>query len=128
MTFKIKQHKLNLLISRFEQITPHVAYFLLKNRLFIPKMSYFLRTCALWKFSTLLEDMDSLLKESLESIFNICLNSKQQTMAASNSPFVEFLTFVFRLSLVLPMVFKILCLLYSPLWILRFKYSIMRKL
>jgi hypothetical protein len=79
--FKIKQHKLNLLISRLEQINPHVAYFLLKNCLFIPKMSYFLRTCALWKFSSLLEDMDYLLKESLESILNICLNSKQWLQA-----------------------------------------------
>jgi hypothetical protein len=79
--FKIKQHKLNLLISRLEQINPHVAYFLLKNCLFIPKMSYFLRTCALWKFSSLLEDMDSLLKESLESILNICLNTKQWLQA-----------------------------------------------
>jgi hypothetical protein len=79
--FKIKQHKLNLLISRLEQINPHVAYFLLKNCLFIPKMSYFLRTCALWKFSSLLEDMDSLLKESLEYILNICLNTKQWLQA-----------------------------------------------
>jgi hypothetical protein len=132
--FKIKQHKLNLLISRLEQINPHVAYFLLKNCLFIPKMSYFLRTCALWKFSSLLEDMDSLLKESLESILNICLNTKQWLQATlpisfgGLRVFVEFLIFVFRLSLVLLMVFKILCLLYSPLWILRFKYTIMRKL
>jgi hypothetical protein len=48
--FRIKEQKIKLLISRLDHLNPHVAYFLLKNCLFIPRLTYFIRTCALWKF------------------------------------------------------------------------------
>jgi hypothetical protein len=36
--FRIKEQKLKLLISRLDHLNPHVAYFLLKNCLFIPSV------------------------------------------------------------------------------------------
>jgi hypothetical protein len=45
--FRIKEQKIKLLISRLDHLNPHVAYFLLKNCLFIPRLTYFIRTCAL---------------------------------------------------------------------------------
>jgi hypothetical protein len=49
-SFGMKEHKLELLMSRLNQVSPHVAYFLLKNYLFVPKLTYFLRSCAIWNF------------------------------------------------------------------------------
>jgi hypothetical protein len=38
-SFGMKEHKLELLMSRLDQVSPHVAYFLLKNCLFVPKLT-----------------------------------------------------------------------------------------
>jgi hypothetical protein len=60
-SFGMKEDKLELLtsMSRLDQVSPHVAYFLLKNCLFVPKLTYFLRSCAVWKFLPLLDKIDS---------------------------------------------------------------------
>jgi hypothetical protein len=61
---------------------PHVAYFLLKNCLFVPKLTYFLRSCAIWKFLPLLEKIDSNLRSCLEHLLNIRLNEIQWLQAS----------------------------------------------
>jgi len=57
--------------DRLKNIKSHVAYFLLKNCLAIPKLSYFLRTSPSWKFPEIISQMDSCLKQSLEEIINV---------------------------------------------------------
>ena len=79
--FDKKFNSLNLLISRLEEVNSQTAYCLLKNCLFIPKLTYMLRTCAFWKFKTLTDQMDDLLKRSLESIINLTIGQDQWTQA-----------------------------------------------
>jgi hypothetical protein len=73
-SFGMKEHKLQLLMSRLDQVSPHVAYFLLKNCLFVPELTYFLRSSAIWKFLPLLDKIGSNLRSCLEYLLNIHLN------------------------------------------------------
>jgi hypothetical protein len=79
--FRIKEQKIKLLISRLDHLNSHVAYFLLKNCLFIPRLTYFIRTCALWKFPSLISEIDSCLRKSLTCILNININDIQWLQA-----------------------------------------------
>ena len=60
-----------LSIERLQHLKSHVAFYLLRNCLAIPKLSYFLRTSPSWKFPEMITKMDLCLKQSLESIINI---------------------------------------------------------
>ncbi|KAL1446882.1 hypothetical protein WDU94_010923, partial [Cyamophila willieti] len=79
---KKKFEKINILIERLGQIHAHYAYFLLKNCLAIPKLTYFIRTTPLWKFTNLVNDIDTKVKQGLESILNIQLNDSQWAQAS----------------------------------------------
>lgn len=59
-----------------------VAYFLLKNCFAIPKLTYFLRTCASWKFPDFLSTFDIEIRQCLENIFNLHLDDKQWIQAS----------------------------------------------
>lgn len=65
-----KRKELELLFSRLEILNKHVAYFLLKNCLGIPKLTYIIRTMPLWKYPELVNSIDSLLKDTIENICN----------------------------------------------------------
>jgi hypothetical protein len=53
----------------------------LKNCLFIPRLTYFIRTCALWKFPSLISEIDPCLRKSLTWILNININDIQWLQA-----------------------------------------------
>lgn len=69
--FESKLNSLKTMISKLPELNAHTAYFLLKNCLYIPKLTYMLRTCPAWKFSYQTAEMDTCLKDSLQSILNI---------------------------------------------------------
>lgn len=70
-SLSILSDQLVLSVSRLIKLKSHVAYFLLKNCLAIPKLSYILRTSPSWKFPEIIAKMDLCLKQSLESIINV---------------------------------------------------------
>lgn len=77
IAFDKKFNSLQLLISKLNELNAHKAYCLLKNCLFIPKLTYMMRTCALWNHPSLTSKMDNCLKTSLESILNVTFNENQ---------------------------------------------------
>lgn len=80
--FEKKFDSLKLLISNLNEVNAHTAYCLLKNCLFIPKLTYMLRTSAIWKHESLMNEMDNYLKACLESIMNTTINDKQWIQAS----------------------------------------------
>lgn len=79
--FESKLNSLETLISRLPELNAHTAYFLLKNCLYIPKLTYMLRTSPAWKFNELTKKMDDCLKNSLQTIMNIQFNDTQWSQA-----------------------------------------------
>jgi hypothetical protein len=65
------------LLNKAELLNRHVAYTLIKNCLFIPKLNFLLRTTPFWKFSNYVNSIDSSLKSSLERILNLRLTNLQ---------------------------------------------------
>jgi hypothetical protein len=61
------------LLNKAELLNRHVAYTLIKNCLFIPKLNFLLRTTPFWKFSNYVNSIDS----SLERILNLRLTNLQ---------------------------------------------------
>lgn len=80
--FKKKTEKLLILLKNVEKLNTHIAYYLTKNCLFIPKFTYFLRTCPVWKFPNILNSLDIYLRNSLETILNIVLTESQWIVAS----------------------------------------------
>lgn len=72
-----KFEKMLVLINRLPTLQSHYAYFMLKNCLAIPKMVYLLRCTPLWKFQNLLNEIDIQLKNAMESIANVQMNTDQ---------------------------------------------------
>lgn len=68
--------------ERLLKINPHMAYTIIKFCLFVPKFTYILRCCPLWKYPNLLAKLDNLLKSTVSSIFNIELDDRQWTEAS----------------------------------------------
>ncbi|XP_063366199.1 uncharacterized protein LOC134654659 [Cydia amplana] len=56
---------------RLLEISPHYALSIIKFCLFIPKLTYVLRCCPLWKNQDLLSRVDDLIKNNLERVLNI---------------------------------------------------------
>ncbi len=77
-----KFEKILVLINRLSSLQTHYAYFVLKNCIAIPKLTFLLRTTPLWKFPNLLTDMDMKIKTALEKITNVGLNSTQWTQSS----------------------------------------------
>lgn len=66
-----KFDKISNLLDRLEDTQTHYALFLLKNRLLIPKLNYFLKTTLTWKLKDCIGKMDNKIKTALISILNI---------------------------------------------------------
>ena len=75
---------IQLLVGRLKCLQPHVALFLLKSCLSIPKMVYLLRCAPTWKEPQLLDEFDQTMRDSLESILNCSLDD--QTWAQASLP------------------------------------------
>ena len=73
---------IRLLVKRLESLQSHVALFLLKSCLSIPKMVYLLRCAPAWKEPLLLESFDQVMRESLESILNCSIDDPTWAQAS----------------------------------------------
>ena len=76
---KIK--KLKLMSERLKEIDNHDAFFLLRNALGIPKLTYFLRTAPCFLEPDVLQSFDSIVKESLVNILNISMSESSYDQA-----------------------------------------------
>ena len=74
--FKKKINVLSQFVKNLDILDSHVAYFLLKNSLAIPRISYILRCFPCWNLYELLKIYDSILKTALENICNCKFNQK----------------------------------------------------
>lgn len=78
-----KYDEMKLLFSRLKDLnSSHMAFFLLKNCLYIPKLTYLLRCSLLEDDRQSIERMDLHMKSTLESIINIKLTDSQWTTAS----------------------------------------------
>ncbi|XP_060804915.1 uncharacterized protein LOC132902733 [Amyelois transitella] len=68
--------------DRLTKISSHSALFVLKFCLFIPKLTYLLRCCPIWKYPTLVQPIDQLLKNKIELILNISFGEEAWTQAS----------------------------------------------
>lgn len=76
-----KEKELELFFNRLPDLNQHVAYFLLKHCLGIPKLTYLIRTTPFWKFPEIVQRMDLSIKLALESICNTKIDDYQHTIA-----------------------------------------------
>jgi hypothetical protein len=77
-----KIEKIKILVNRLPKLQAHTALFLLKNSMSIPKLVYLLRCSPTWKARGLLEEFDGVMREGLEAITNVCINSKTWIQAS----------------------------------------------
>ncbi len=77
-----KLSEMKLMFERLKEVKCHVAYYLLKNCLTIPKLAYILRTTPTWKSLPLLREMDLCIKLALETIINSSLDESKWKIAS----------------------------------------------
>lgn len=65
-----KSESLSLLCSRLELLPSHAAFYLLKNCLAIPKLTYLLRCSPCWRCEEGLSNIDIIIRRSIENITN----------------------------------------------------------
>jgi hypothetical protein len=70
------------LVKNIENIKSHMALFLLRHCLWIPKLNYFLRCCPFWKFKNYCKAFDAQIQSTLEKILNIKLSSNSWNQAS----------------------------------------------
>ena len=71
---KPKIENLKLMVSRLKQIDSHEALFLLSHCFGIPKLIYFLRSSPCFMSPEILEEFDTVIKDSVVDILNISLS------------------------------------------------------
>jgi len=69
-------------LDRLQKINSHMAYNIIKYCLFVPKFTYVLRCCQLWKYPILLQKLDDIVKHTLVSIINIPLDNRSWSQAS----------------------------------------------
>ena len=65
-------------LKRLETLQPHVALHLLQHCLWIPKFTYLLRCCPLFKFEEHLKIMDEFIVNAVQSILNLQLDESNR--------------------------------------------------
>lgn len=60
--------------DRLKNLPAHTAYFLLRNCFAIPKLTCFVRTFPVWKFSDFISTFDALIRTTLETVLNVKLD------------------------------------------------------
>lgn len=70
-----KRESLQLLTTRLKELPKHVAFFLLKNCLAIPKLMYVLRCSPTWLSQLELDEFDNLLRNTTEYVTNNYFNN-----------------------------------------------------
>lgn len=76
-----KSKSLSLLCSRLDILPSHVAFFILKNCLAIPKLTYILRCSPCWLYEDGLSKIDTIIRQSLENITNNRLTESSWSLA-----------------------------------------------
>ena len=79
---KSKIDSLKRMTSKLEIIDPHQAFVLLKNSFAIPKLTYLLRSSPAYQQRDLLQEFDSILRESTSSITNVHFTDESWTQAS----------------------------------------------
>ena len=74
-----KLESLKLMTKRLELLDSHEAMYLLKNCFALPKLNYFLRSSPCFLKKDILQEYDSVIKESLVSILNLKLDGQSGT-------------------------------------------------
>ncbi|XP_063547387.1 uncharacterized protein LOC134754868 [Cydia strobilella] len=67
---------------RLAKINLHSTYSIIKHCLFVPKFIYILRGTHFWKYPTLVSKLDTLVVETITSIFNIPFDDRSWTQAS----------------------------------------------
>ncbi|CAG9122416.1 unnamed protein product [Plutella xylostella] len=67
--------------KKLKELSPHMAYCIIKYCLFVPKFNYVLRCTTLWKHKILLNTLDDLVRKTLVEILNCPLNDKSWMQA-----------------------------------------------
>ncbi|XP_072937198.1 uncharacterized protein [Epargyreus clarus] len=68
--------------DRLFKINSHMALFLIRNCLFAPKFIYFLRCSPFFKFSNILNDIDTIILNTLSSVSNCQISDRAWTQAS----------------------------------------------
>ena len=79
--FQNKLEELSSLKENLKKIDSHDGFFLLKHCLAIPRLNYLLR-CTPSSFCSVLDDYDSVIRDSLEVILNVRLNDRSWDQAS----------------------------------------------
>ena len=69
-----KLDELSRMCIRLRSLPSHVAFFLLKNCFYIPKLMYILRTSTLFLKTTSLHRFDECIRNTLQAIFNVMID------------------------------------------------------
>lgn len=80
--FDNKFEEVSTLLERVKSLKSHIAYYLLKHCLFIPKLNYLLRTSPSWKIEGKLVQMDSEIRSTVEILINTNLNEEKWTLCS----------------------------------------------
>lgn len=68
--------------DRIFQINSHMAFYIIRHCLFVPKFIYFLRCSPIWKFHNILNNIDNVLKNFLSKLLNINLDENMFIQAS----------------------------------------------
>ena len=71
-----------LLLDRLPSLQSHFALFLMKNCLAIPKLVYLVRCCPTWTEAELLRQLDSLIRNALQSLLNLQIDNSTWAQAS----------------------------------------------
>lgn len=73
---RAKMNKLNLMVDRLKKMNSHQSFFLLRNSLLIPKLTYLLRSTPCWRSINDLQDYNNIIKSAIKDIINCSLNEE----------------------------------------------------
>ncbi|KAJ0182426.1 hypothetical protein K1T71_001795 [Dendrolimus kikuchii] len=76
-----KIQNFNSCSDRLLQINSHMAFWIIKFCLFVPKFTHFLRCCQFWKHPIILQTLDDIVKNTLINVLNIDLQERIWTQA-----------------------------------------------
>lgn len=77
-----KFKELTTLFDRLQFLNSHIAYFLLKNCLCIPKLTYLLRTCPTWRFPSIISKFDNSIREATQKMINTSLSDDKWKLSS----------------------------------------------
>lgn len=77
-----KIQNFNSVSDRLEKINTHVAYFIIRYCLFVPKFTYILRCCQLWNYPMLIQQLDNIQRNTLTAILNTSFDDRAWRQAS----------------------------------------------